>query len=69
MGKIVVQGPWPRITIIVYICTVDIADRASTETDRSLADISKIKEQLNWHQTITIEEGIEILFKNTISSY
>ena len=34
------------------------------ETDRSLADISKIKEQLNWQPTITIEEGIEMLLKN-----
>ena len=34
------------------------------ETDRSLADISKIKKQIDWQPTITIEEGIKILLKN-----
>ena len=34
------------------------------ETDRSLADISKIKEHLNWQPQITIEEGIKKLLKN-----
>ena len=34
------------------------------ETDRSLADISKIKKQLNWQPTITIEKGIKMLIKN-----
>ena len=33
------------------------------ETHRSLADISKIKEQLNWKPTITITEGIKMLLK------
>jgi len=34
------------------------------ETDRSLADISKIKEEIDWQPTITIEEGIKVLLKN-----
>ena len=38
------------------------------ETNRSLADISKIKKELNWQPKITIEKGIEMLLKN-ISSW
>ena len=34
------------------------------ETNRSLADISKIKKELNWQPKITIEKGIEILKEN-----
>ena len=33
------------------------------ETNRSLADISKIKRQLNWKPKITIEKGIEMLLE------
>ena len=34
------------------------------EPDRSLADISKIKTQLNWQPKISINKGIEMLLKN-----
>jgi len=34
------------------------------ETDRSLADISKIKKELNWRPKITIETGVKMLLKN-----
>ena len=34
------------------------------ETDRSLADISKIKKELNWKPKITIETGVKMLLKN-----
>ena len=34
------------------------------ETDRSLADISKIKAHFNWKPKITINEGIKMLLKN-----
>ena len=34
------------------------------EPDRSLADISKIKEQFNWKPKISIKEGTEMLLKN-----
>ncbi|MDP7195921.1 MAG: SDR family NAD(P)-dependent oxidoreductase [SAR202 cluster bacterium] len=34
------------------------------ETDRSLADISKIKKQLNWQPKIEIETGVNMLLKN-----
>ena len=32
------------------------------ETRRSLADITKVKKDINWHPKITIEEGIKDLF-------
>ena len=38
--------------------------RRSGETDRSLADISKIQRQLKWQPKITIPEGIKMLLKN-----
>ena len=34
------------------------------ETDRSLADISKIKAELNWKPTITLDKGIQMLLEN-----
>ena len=34
------------------------------ETDRSLADVSKIKAHFNWQTKITIKEGIMMLLKN-----
>ncbi len=34
------------------------------EPDRSMADITKIKTQLNWQPRISIKEGIEMLLKN-----
>jgi len=34
------------------------------EPDRSLADISKIKKQLNWKPKISINKGIKMLLKN-----
>ena len=34
------------------------------EPDRSLADISKIKFELNWEPKIAIEDGVKILIKN-----
>ena len=34
------------------------------ETDRSLADITKIKKQLNWSPSITVEKGIKMLLEN-----
>ena len=34
------------------------------EPDRSLADISKIKTQLNWQPKVSIEDGINMLLKN-----
>ena len=34
------------------------------EPDRSLADISKIKEHFNWQPKIAIDEGIKMLLKN-----
>ena len=34
------------------------------EPDRSLADISRIKKDLNWEPKITIEEGIKNLLQN-----
>ena len=34
------------------------------EPDRSLADISKIKEKLNWAPKVTIEKGINMLLEN-----
>ena len=34
------------------------------ETNRSLADISKIKKELNWQPKITIEKGIKDLFNS-----
>jgi len=34
------------------------------ETDRSLADISKIKKHFNWKPKITINDGIKMLLKN-----
>ena len=42
---------------------LSVAKRPS-ETTRSLADISRIKAQLNWQPTITIEEGVKMLLKN-----
>ena len=38
--------------------------RRSGETDRSLADISKIQRQIKWQPKITIPEGIKMLLKN-----
>ena len=32
------------------------------EPDRSLADITKVKKDINWHPKITIKEGIKDLF-------
>ncbi len=34
------------------------------EPDRSIADITKIKTQLNWQSKISIKKGIELLLKN-----
>ena len=34
------------------------------ETNRSLADISKIKNQLNWSPSITVQKGIKMLLEN-----
>ena len=34
------------------------------EPNRSLADITKIKEQLNWRPKISIKEGVEMLLKD-----
>ena len=34
------------------------------EPDRSLADIKKIKSELNWKPKINIEEGVKLLIKN-----
>lgn len=34
------------------------------EPNRSLADISKIKKELKWKPTITVEEGIQMLLNN-----
>jgi len=56
-------------TSINFIADLIGGDKSSVskrpgETNRSLADISKIKEQLNWQPTITIEKGIEMLLKN-----
>ena len=34
------------------------------EPDRSLADITKIKKQLNWKPKITTSKGIQMLLKN-----
>ena len=34
------------------------------ETDRSLAEITKIKKDINWKPLVTIEDGIKIMLKN-----
>jgi UDP-glucose 4-epimerase len=42
---------------------VDVPKRPG-EPDRSIADITKIKTQLNWQSKISIKKGIELLLKN-----